>query len=437
MSTPTLPRTLGLIPATSLLVGGVVGSGIFAVPGEMLASAPSVPVCLGVWLVAGAISFLGSLTFAELGSMLPEAGGEYVYLREAYGPGVAFLYGWVLLAIIQSGSISALAVTFGEYAKVLAGAGDAKAWALACIAVTGLINLRARSLAIGLQTAVTATKVLALAGIGLLAALSAKAGASAALGESLPGRSLTAAGVGWALMNAMWTYDGWNAVSLVAGEVEEPERNLPRALLGGLSIVVVLYVMVFAAYVMCLGPAAVAGSRQLAADVGLRVLGANGARAMAALIALATFGTALGMMFTCPRTYYAMAHDGLFFAAAGRVHARWGTPWVAVLLQTGISLLLAASGNFEELLNYVMFASWLFYGLTAGGLFVLRKRGKPGPFPTPGYPWTPLLFCAVSAALMMVSLLANPRQAAIGTAIILAGLPLYALVRRYRSEDAR
>ena len=430
MSNSRLSRTLGLIPATSLLVGGVVGSGIFAVPGEMLASAPSVPVCLAVWVAAGVISFLGSLTFAELGSMLPEAGGEYVYLREAFGPGVAFLYGWVLLAVIQSGSISAIAVTFGDYAKVLAGVGDAKAWAVFCIVVTGAINLRARSLAIGLQTAVTGTKVLALLGIGVLAAWSAGPGATAALGASLPGKALTASGIGWALMNAMWTYDGWNAVSLVAGEVREPERNLPRALLGGLSIVVVLYVVVFAAYVMCLGAAGVAASHNPGADVGARVLGAAGARAMAALIALTTFGTTLGMMFTCPRTYYAMAQDGLFFAAAGRVHARWGTPWVSVLLQTAISLALAFR-NFEELLNYVMFASWLFYGLTAGGLFVLRRRyGKPGPFPTPGYPWTPAAFCAVSALLMGVALAANPRQAAIGTGMILAGLPLYLLVRK-------
>lgn len=419
----------------SLLVGGVVGSGIFAVPGEMLASAPSVPVCLAVWLVAGAISFLGSLTFAELGSMLPEAGGEYVYLRAAYGPGVAFLYGWVLLAVIQSGSISAIAVTFGEYFKVLAGFGTAKHWAVACILSTGAVNLRARSFAIGLQTAVTGTKVLALAGIGLLALASAGPGAVGALSASLPGRSITAAGIGWAIMNAMWTYDGWNAVSLVAGEVRDPERNLPRALLGGLSIVVVLYVLVFTAYVMCLGPAGVAGSRQLAADVGSRALGAPGALAMSALIALTTFGTALGMMFTCPRTYYAMAQDGLFFEAAGRVHEGWGTPWVAVLLQTAMSLVLAAAGKFEELLNYVMFASWLFYGLTAGGLLVLRRRhGRPGPFPTPGYPWTPALFCVVSAVLMLVSLAANPAQAAIGTGMILAGLPLYALVRSGRTR---
>ena len=429
-----LPRTLGLLPATSLLVGGVVGSGIFVVPGAMLHATPSVPWCLLVWIVAGGISFLGSLTFAELGSILPEAGGEYVYLRSAYGPGVAFLYGWVLLAVIQSGSISAVAATFGEYASRLAAHGTPQTWAVLCVVVCGVVNLFARSLAIGLQTSVTVTKVLALAGVGALAAAAAGPGAFTSLTTSLPGREITLGGLGLATMSAMWSYDGWNAVSLVAGEVREPEKNLPRALLIGLSLVVVLYIAVFAAYVTCLGPSGVERSQQLAADVGQRAMGPIGAYAMSALIALSTFGTALGMMFTCPRTYYAMAQDRLFFASAGRVHPRWGTPHVAVVWQTVMSVLYATT-SFTDLLDYVMFASWLFYGLTAASLFVLRRRlGKPGPFPTPGYPLTPALFCLISLALMADGLRTNPHQALKGLVVIACGLPLYALLRLRQTD---
>jgi APA family basic amino acid/polyamine antiporter len=428
-----LPRHLGLVAATSLLVGGVVGSGIFAVPADMLRAAPSVPVCLAIWLAAGAISFLGSLTFAELGSMLPEAGGEYVYLRESYGPFIAFLYGWVLLAVIQSGSISAVAVTFGEYATRLAG-GTPAGWGIACVLVTGLVNLRTTTLAIGLQTLVTGTKVLALLAIGMLATMAAAPGSASHLTAALPGKSITLAGLGSAVMAALWAYDGWNAVSLVAGEVREPEKNLPRALVGGLSLVVLLYVLVFAAYVVTLTPAGVLASRDLAAEVADRVLGPWGARAMAALIALSTFGTVLGMMFTCPRTYYAMAQDRLFFAAAGAVHPRWGTPHVAVLVQTIWSVALVMMGSFYDLLNYVMFASWLFYGLTAAGLVVLRRRtGKPGPFPVPGYPWTPVAFCALSLLLMLSVLAENPTQAGRGVLMILAGGPLYWVVKQARS----
>jgi APA family basic amino acid/polyamine antiporter len=235
-----------------------------------------------------------------------------------------------------------------------------------------------------------------------------------------------------AALAALFAYDGWNAVSLVAGEIEQPVRVLPRALVLGLGLVMVLYLTTTTAYVVSLGPAAAAGSTQLAADVGKQVLGALGERMMAGLIALSTFGTVLGMMLTCPRTYYAMAVDGVFFAVVGRVHPRWGTPHVAVLLQTVWALCLVHGATFGKLLDYVMFVSWLFYSLTAGSLFVLRgrRRGQAGPFATPGYPYTPLVFMVVSAFLSFDFFLVKPWDALRGIGMMAAGVPLYFLVCR-------
>jgi APA family basic amino acid/polyamine antiporter len=213
--------------------------------------------------------------------------------------------------------------------------------------------------------------------------------------------------------------------------VVDPVRNLPRALIGGLTIVVVLYLITQTAYVVCLGPEKVAGSLQLAADVGLRALGPAGERLMAALIALSTFGTVLGMMLTCPRMYYAMAHDGVFLPAAGRVHPRWGTPHVAVVLQALWSLVLLSWGTFGKLLSYVMFATWLFYAMTAASLFILRARGagKPGPFATPGYPMTVWAFLLASLILMGNCFSTSPRESMMGVGMLIAGLPLFVLFR--------
>ncbi|MBI4872111.1 MAG: amino acid permease [Candidatus Riflebacteria bacterium] len=419
-----MTRHLGLFAATSILVGGVVGSGIFLVPGEMLRAAGSVPLMMAVWLAAGALSFLGALIFAELGSRFPEAGGEYVYLREAFGQGVAFVYGWTLFAVIQSGSLAAVAVAFGEYAARAWGGGRPGLWAAVLLLAAGLVNMRTARVAVALQASVTVTKCLALGALCLAVFVA-------------PGRDLTAlragtgdstpswSGFGLAMLAALWAYDGWNAVSLVAGEVREPRRNLPRALLGGLGLVVILYLLTSSAYVVCLGPDRVAASRQLAADLGARVLGDPGERLMAALIALSTGGTVLGMMLTCPRTYYAMARDGVFLRAAGTIHPRWGTPHVAVVLQLAWAFLLLALGTFETLLAYVMFSNFFFYGLTAAGLPVVRRAGGSGGFSVPGYPWTPAVFVAACAVLTANSLWADPASSATGLALMVSGLPIY------------
>ncbi|MBI4858978.1 MAG: amino acid permease [Candidatus Riflebacteria bacterium] len=420
-----LERHLGWVASTSLLVGGVVGSGIFLVPQEMLANAPSVPVCLAIWVVAGVLSFLGSLTFAELGTMLPHAGGEYVYLRAAYGNGVGFVYGWVLFAVIQSGSIAAVATAFGDYAARLFGHPGSTAWAAAAIVATALVNLRTSRVAVGLQTVVTAAKCLALLGLCSLAFLDPGRDA-AALCRSLPDRPITLTAIGVAVMGALWAYDGWNAVSLVAGEVRDPVKTLPKALIGGLGLVVLLYLFTFSSYIVCLGPEGIVRSKQVAADVGGRVLGPVGDRVMSGLIALSTFGTVLGMMFTCPRTYYAMAHDKAFFAAAGWIHPTWRTPYLAVFLQAVWALALLTRGTFNTLLNYVMFASWLFYALTAASLPILRgKLGGPGPFPTPGYPFTPIAFCSISVVLMVTLVISSPWESLYGVLMIGAGFVLY------------
>jgi APA family basic amino acid/polyamine antiporter len=427
-----LRRHLGPWAATSLLVGGVVGSGIFLVPSGMLAAAPSVPVCLGIWLAAGLLSLAGALTFAELASMLPHAGGQYVYLHAAFGPALGFVYGWVLFAVIQSGSVAAVATAFGTYASVVVPALPPWALAALAIAVTCAINLRTSFVAIRVQGVVTAAKCAALVALGLAAIAMAAAGGgtagggAAALGQGLA-RPLTVSGVASAMLAALWAYDGWHAVCLCAGVLGEAVRSLARAGAGGLAIVVVLYVVVFSSYVVCLGPERVAGSDRPAVDVGREVLGSGGEAAMAALIALSTFGTVLGMMFTCPRTYYAMARDGLFFAAAARVHPRWGTPHVAVLLQGAWATVLAVAGTFDALLGYVLFASWLFYALAGAALIKLRRRtGGPGPWPTPGYPATPLAFMVVSLALALAMLAKEPKQSALGLVMILAGLLIHA-----------
>lgn len=445
-----LKRHLGLVSATSLLVGGVVGSGIFAVPADMLAAAPSVPACLAIWLAAGAISFLGSLTFAELGSMLPEAGGEYVYLREAYGRAVAFLFGWMRFWVASPGSVAVFAVAAAKFTATSAPLAD---WlggqttlALFFIGVFTATNCLAVALGARLQTLLTALKVLIIVGLGLaLFALDGSAGAPPP--APVAARDFDLSAFGTAVIAALWAFDGWNNLAMVGGEIRNPRRNIPRALIVGMAIVAALYLFANFAYFHVLGVADVAGSYSsanpkalpVATQALLTALGPESSWATSAvaivsgLLIVSALGAMNGSIMTGARVPYAMARDHLVPAALGRVSRHGGSPVAAVVAQGVVASILAVSGTFDQLTDAVVFASWVFYALCTGAVFRLRRRfpTAPGTFLTPLYPLLPVVFIAVAALLLVNTIATSPALSALGLGVIALGVPTYLVIRRH------
>jgi APA family basic amino acid/polyamine antiporter len=424
-----LPRDLTLADAVGVIVGIVIGSGIFMVAAEMTREVRTPALVLGCWVAGGLISFAGGITFAELGTRYPAAGGMYVYLREAFGPMVAFLYGWTLFLVVQTGSIAAVGVACAEHVAVLhpIGASRVPVVAVAIILGLSLLNALSTRASASVQNTFTLAKVLAIAALIGLSFVSGKANPAhfiPLLPATRPESYLLA--IAAALVAALWAYDGWYQVGNVAGEMKDPGRDIPRALFIGLSIVCSLYVAVSGAYLLVLSPDAVAASRTVGADAARAVLGADRAWWIAALIVVSTFGCVNGMTLAGPRVYYAMARDGLFFRRLGEAHPVFRTPFEAVILQGVWSAILVGWGNYEQLFNYVMFTAWLFYGLAGIGLF-LERRWRPdmGKYRAWGYPFTPALFVAASAYLAVSTMASRPREAGAGIAMLAAGLAIY------------
>ena len=423
-----LERRLGLLSAVCLTAGPVIGSGVFLVAADIARAVPSPKAGLSVWLVAGVLSLLGGLTFAELGAMFPGAGGQYVYLREAFGPLPAFLYGWTLFCVIQAGSIAAVAVAFAQYLSAFLPLGPTgvKLAASAVIALLTLLNMLGVEKGAAVLDAVTGAKALALAAIAAL-------GLFVAPRASLQGAwSFSAPAYGVALIAAFWAYDGWNNVTFVAGEIREPQRNVPLALSLGLALVTLLYLGANLAYARMLPANVMAASRFVAADAA-RVMGGDGAaRLMSAVVLVSAFGCLNGMILAGPRVTYAMADDGRLPAWLAFVHPRWRVPTNALAAQMAWSILLAWSGRYDQLFTYVVCAAFIFYGLAAAGVLVLRRSQpeRERPYRVPLYPALPALYVAFCAAFVANSFHEKPIESIAGLALVLLGLPVYRLHNR-------
>lgn len=438
MTTPShdaaLRRTLGFTDLVLLTLGTVIGSGIFIVPGVVLRQTDSrLGVALLVWIIGGVVSFLGALTYAELGAMNPEAGGLYAYIRDAFGPLPAFLYGWASFLVIASGSVATLAVAFSAYLGqfVSLSAGAAKLVSLAMIAVIAAVNVRGTKQSSVLENWTTGAKVLALIVIGgaLMMAAGAPHQSAPAWPAALTGGVLSGAGA--AMIGVLWAYEGWQYVTFSAGETRDPQRVFPRAIAAATAALIVLYLIANAGYVAAIGSAAAAKSDHIAADATGAAFGPAAAKVISLIALISIFSAANGLMLTAPRLYYAMARDGVFFARLARVNERFGTPAYAIALLAAWSMLLALSGTFEQLLTYVVFAGWIFYGLGALSVIPSRRRHPEAvrPFRTPLYPVTPLLFALAAALLVLNTLRVQPRQAVIGLAVVLLGTPAFYLWR--------
>lgn len=427
-------RALGPFDATMVVIGGIIGSGIFINPYLVARTLDTPLMVLAAWTVGGAIALAGAFAYAELGQRLPQAGGQYVYLSKAWHPVVGFLYGWALLFMIETGAMAAVAISFAQYALRLAGQpGDlVTVVAIAAIVLLSAINYVGVTPGSRVLNLLVVLKVAALGVIILLAFWGPAApGWLTASRASTPGVSTTLA-FGAALIPILFAYGGWQNANYVAEEMKDPERHLPRSLIIGTAIVVLVYLAANVAYLRTLGLAGLAATETPAADAASRWLGDGGARFVAAAITISTFGF-LDLAILAPtRVYYAMAHDGAFLPALARLHPRFQTPHLAIVLQSAWAIVLALTGKYGDLLNTVVFADWIFFGLTVAGLFLLRRSsGAPAGFRTPGYPWVPALFVAVAAAVVYSVVREAPMRAAAGAGLLLVGVPVFFLFKRY------
>ena len=426
-----LARTLRQTDLTLLLIGTVIGSGIFLVPGSVLAqSGGHVGLALTIWLAGGVLSLLGALTYGELGAMNPQAGGIYVYIRDAFGRLPAFLYGWALFFVISSGSLATLSVAFSNYAGqfVTLSPGASRALSIAMIAAIASVNIIGTRKSANVQNVATLLKVGALLAVSALF-IAAGDGLRGVASKPLPAMDAAAmmAGVGTAMIGVLWAYEGWQYVTFSAGETVDPQRSFPRALATGTAAMIVIYLVANLGYIAALGPAAVAASNRVAAEAVTAVLGPAAGLLIAGAILISIFSAANGLTLTAPRVYYAMAQDKVFFARLAGVHPRFGTPALAIGASSAWAIVLAVSGTFEQLLTYVVFAGWLFYAVGAMSIFIYRRRAPAAarPFSVPGYPLTPALFILAALAIVMNTIVVQPERAAVGIGVVLLGVPAY------------
>ncbi|MBA3257193.1 MAG: amino acid permease [Pseudomonadota bacterium] len=433
--TATLERTLGLRDLILLIIGAVIGSGIFIVPSAVLRQVQgSVALAMLVWLAGGVLSLLGALTYGELAARNAKAGGIYIYIRDCFGPLPAFLYGWTLFLVISSGAIAALAVAFSAYLGEIVPLTPAlsKLVAVGMIAIVTVVNVRGTRESANVQNWTTAIKITAILimSAGLLWLGRGFSGAGVTSWPTEAGASL-ASGFGLAMIAVLWAYEGWQYVTFSAGETLNAQRNFPRALLIGSAALIGIYLLANLAYIAALGPTKAAQTDSIAATAVTAVAGPAASKLVALAILISIFGAANGVTLTAPRVYYAMARDGLFFHRLAEVHPGFRTPAFAVLASSAWAAVLAATGTFEQLLTFVVFSGWLFYALGAACIFIYRRRGfeVTGLYRVPGYPWTPLLFILAAAALVINTMATQPGRAAVGLGVVLLGAPVYFIWR--------
>lgn len=441
-----LVRRLSLQDSILLLAGGIIGSGIFLTAQDVAGSTRTPLLFLGVWVLGMAITLLACFAFAEMGAMFPDAGGQYVYMREAYGEFVAFLYGWMIFTVSVGGTIAALGVGFAVYLGSVfhALAADRPLLlighftftcghmvAISAIAVQTVINIFGVHKGAVLQNIATWLKFAAIAAFVVLGALIGKGSwghLSSALaipaGANSPG---VLAGVGVALIAVFWAYDGWVYITWVSGEVKDPQRNIPRSLVLGLLLVGAIYLVINAVYLYALPMTEIAKSTAVAQSAGQVLFSARAANWLALVIALSCFGAMASCILSGARVYYAMAEDGVFFKRLAKVNPRWHTPVASLVLQGIWSAALALSGKYDQLFTYVMFMMVVSYVLTVVALFVLRRKlpNAERPYRCTGYPWLPALYVALGGIWAVNALWARPMEAVAGIIIVLVGVPFY------------
>lgn len=431
-----LPRRLGFWSAVAVLVGSTIGSGIFRSPAGIADKLPGPLPLAAVWVTGGLFALCGALTLAEVGSAFPETGGVYVFIREAFGRLPAFLFGWSELTVIRAASLGAIAITFAEYALRVAGFDPALApydayahyVAAAGIALLGLVNIRGvRWSALVLNTT-TVAKYGGLLFIILFALAVALPRTGGYYAPAAPAGSFTLPAFGLALVSTLWAYDGWADLSFVAGEVRDPQRNVPRALITGTLAVIGIYLLANVAYLAVMPVSAVRHSPLVAADVAERLMGRPGVAFVGVTVMLSTFGTLTGSLLTAPRIFFAMAEDRLFFRGVAAVHPRYQTPYVAIGLSSALGIVFVLLRSFEQLADTFVTAIVPFYALGVASVFVLRRRaGYRPPFRVPGYPVVPALF-VLSTAYLLVNALWSPSSrwaTAAVLGVVLAGIPAY------------
>jgi APA family basic amino acid/polyamine antiporter len=425
----TYARRLGLFSGTMAVVGGIIGGGIFRTPATVAQRLGTPGLVLLAWVLGGVVALIGAFCWGELGQRRPRAGGGYVYLRETFGPLAAFLYGWTLVLVIATGAIAAVAVTFADYTLALVGLPHTYSVPLAVAAIVLLAGINY----VGVRPAAVTQNIFTVLKLTALAVL---IGAGVFLAVPLPPSAAPSppphlAALGSALVPILFTYGGWQQTNFIAEEIIEPERNLPRALVLGVAIVVAVYLLTNLAYLRVLGHAGLAASTAPAADTMRAVLGPAGGKIIAAGIALSTFGFLNLVILVTPRVLQAMAADGVFFRRFALLHPVHQTPTAAIVALAALAVLLTLTGTFGQLVDYVTFGDWIFFGLTAAALFVYRSREQgAGTFRVPGYPATVIVFVLAAAYAVFSSIVSNSRNAAIGAGLIALGIPAFLYWRR-------
>lgn len=435
---PSLAREIGLFGATMLVMGGIVGSGIFMNPYVVAGQVGTPALILAAWSFGGLVALAGAFVYAELASLRPAVGGQYAYLREAFSPRVAFLYGWVLLLVTQSGGMAAVAVTLarylGELVRLPVSEAAVALLVLAALTAVNCVGVRAGSDVQALLMVLKTIAILGLVGVGLLMFGGERVALVPVL-DRPPSLDLVAA-FGAALVPVLFAYGGWQTSGFVMGELKRPERDMPRALLLGVAGVVVLYLAVNVVCLRALGAPGLAASRAPATDVMRAALGERGARLIALGIVISTLGFLAQGILTAPRVYYAMARDGVFFRAVGELNPRTRVPVLAIALQGLVAGLIAVSGRYEQILNYVVSVDFIAMGLTGAALFVFRGRGETGSFRAPGHPWTTAFFVLSCWLVVAATIHRYPGDSVKGLAILALGLPVYGLWTRARRAPA-
>ena len=434
----TLRRELGLFSAALLVVGGIIGSGIFFTPAQTARALPSSELVFLVWAVGGLVALAGALTYAELGAMMPDAGGAYIYIREAFGGLPAFLYGWMALLSIGTGALAAVALGFAGYVgrfidlSMFGGPNWVATGTIALLTLTNYLGIKPGAF---VQNVLTVTKIVALAALilgGL--ALWASIGAPPAVPNAPPPRDSLVQGLAAAFVAVLFTIGGWQQMNMVAGEIKDPARTIPRALALGIGIVIAIYLGANAVYLHALGRDGLAASNAVAADTATRLVGSTGATFISVAAMLSILGFVNVVILATPRIFFAMARDGVFLQAAARVHPKFGSPHVSIIIMgvVSIALLFAAGGQIDTLLSGVVFADWIFFGLGAASVFVLRRTRPDAarPYRALGYPVIPALFVIAAILGIISAYVAATKTSLLGTGILLAGVGAYYWAKR-------
>jgi basic amino acid/polyamine antiporter, APA family len=436
----TFRRELGLFDAAMVVVGAIIGAGIFINPYLVAQRLGGFTPVLLAWVAGGVLALLGSLSYAELGALFPRAGGQYVYLRDAWHPLAGFLYGWALLAIIETGAIAAVSLAFAEYTLRALGRSMAHpeilaALAIVAVSVVNYLGVKLGSRLLNLFVILKVAALVALIAVGLFGSGPAAASPAAA-GASSPRATWSLFAFGAALVPILFSYGGWQNLNYITEELREPLRTLPRALVLGASLVVLVYVLVNLAYLRVLGVAGLAATTTPASATLGAAFGTAGDRLAAGAIAISTFGFLNLGVLAPSRVYYAMAADGALPRSMARLHPRFRTPTVAIGVQSAWTITLALTGTYAQLLDSVVFADWIFFGSTVAGIFVFRRRlpvHERTTFRDPAYPIGPAVFVLAAAGVVASVIASAPRQAAMGTLLLATGVPVYLFFTRRRS----